>query len=268
MSSQPELFDQATTKPDLIDRIASALPESLRTDYYRELSHCRTLPENDEMLRILRAMQFLTVLIERAPGQVALEREQLAQILGRAVESMQAVHRDTMGYQKQLEARLTKLPQEIATKFDAEAIAAKLSESIRQQFQETGLPAIADTISGQTIAIRNTSKALAGVIGEFAHSKNGAVPQVNEALSGMKADLKNAADHVRAQMNGLGKELWRSISVLCCGTFVVGILVGMLYYRWIEPPVQPPQAATQTIQPMPQPIPANPARPHHKEQAQ
>ena len=49
------------SEPDLIDRIANALPEEVRADYYREMRHCRTLPENDEMLRILRAMQFLTL---------------------------------------------------------------------------------------------------------------------------------------------------------------------------------------------------------------
>ena len=40
---------------DLIDRIANALPAEVRADYYRELRHCRSLPENDEMLLILRA---------------------------------------------------------------------------------------------------------------------------------------------------------------------------------------------------------------------
>src|SRR3990170_4404100 len=54
-------------QPDLIDRIANALPEEVRADYYREMAHCRSLPESDEMLRILRAMQFLTVLIEQTP---------------------------------------------------------------------------------------------------------------------------------------------------------------------------------------------------------
>ena len=46
------------SEPDLIDRIANALPVEVRADYYRELRHCRSLPENDEMLRILRAMEF------------------------------------------------------------------------------------------------------------------------------------------------------------------------------------------------------------------
>ena len=56
-------------EPDLIDRIADALPENVRSDYYREMRHCRALPENDEMLRILRVMQFLTLLMEQVPGE-------------------------------------------------------------------------------------------------------------------------------------------------------------------------------------------------------
>ena len=54
---------------DLVDRIAEALPMEVRADYYRELRHCRSLPENDEMLRILRIMQFLTLLIHTAPSR-------------------------------------------------------------------------------------------------------------------------------------------------------------------------------------------------------
>jgi hypothetical protein len=46
MSAQPQsLPDQA---PDLIDRIANALPKELQAEYYRELAHCRNLPESDE----------------------------------------------------------------------------------------------------------------------------------------------------------------------------------------------------------------------------
>jgi hypothetical protein len=51
----------AVPDKDLIDRVADSLPVEVRADYYREMRHCRSLPENDEMLRILRAMQFLTL---------------------------------------------------------------------------------------------------------------------------------------------------------------------------------------------------------------
>src|SRR3954451_24535198 len=97
---------------DLIDRIANALPEELRGDYCREMAHCRALPESDEMLRILRAMQFLTVLTEQTPARLAAEREQLATTLSDAVRSLESVHQAGVAYHKQLEARLSKLPEE------------------------------------------------------------------------------------------------------------------------------------------------------------
>jgi hypothetical protein len=250
MSAQPQpLNGQQLLSSDLIDRIANALPEELRADYYRELSHCRNLPENDEMLRILRAMQFLTVLIDRAPGQVAIEREQLAEVLARSIESIQATHKASLAYQKQLEGRIAKLPEEIAKGISAEAIAAKLSESLRQQFQQTGLPAVADAISVQATTLRHASKELSAALDEFAHPRTGVVPRVNEAIRWMKCDLQNAGDHIRAQMNGLGKELYRTIAILCLGAMVIGLVAGSLYQRWMDKPLpQPAQPSAPAVQ--------------------
>lgn len=264
MSAEPQPFNgQERPSSDLIDRIANALPEELRADYYRELSHCRNLPENDEMLRILRAMQFLTVLIEQAPGQVAVEREQLAQVLACGIESIQATHQASMTYQKQLEARIAKLPEEITKGISAEAIAAKLSESLRQQFQQTGLPVVVDAIGVQAATLRHASKDLSAALNEFAH---GAVPRINEVLRWMKSDLQNAGDHIREQMNGLGKELYRTIAILCFGAMVIGLLAGILYQRWMDAPLpaQPSAPAVQSAPP-----PASPApQPNHKKRPQ
>jgi hypothetical protein len=264
MSARPQpLNGQEQPTSDLIDRIAMALPEELRSDYYRELSHCRNLPENDEMLRILRAMQFLTVLIERAPGEVAIEREQLAQVLARGIESIQATHQASIAYQKQLEARIVKLPEEIAKGISAEAIAAKLSESLRQQFHQTGLPAVADAIGVQATALRHASEDLSAALDEFAHPRTGVVARVNDVLRWMKSDLENAGDHIRAQMNGLGKELYRTIAVLCLGAMVIGLLSGILYQRWMDKPVpQPAQPAAPTIQSAPPSVTT--PQPNHK----
>ena len=65
---------------DLIDRIAKALPAEVRADYYRELRHCRSLPENDELLRLIRVMQFLTLLMEQVPSRVMRERQKIEQL--------------------------------------------------------------------------------------------------------------------------------------------------------------------------------------------
>lgn len=256
MSAQPQQLvgREPTQEPDLIDRIAQALPEELRGDYYRELSHCRTLPENDEMLRILRAMQFLMVLVEQAPGRIAAEREQMAQVLGRALRSLEATHQANVAYQKQLEARLAKLPEEIAKGISPDAIAAKLTGTIQQQFHQTGLPALADAMAVQASGLRQASKQLSAALDEFSHPKTGAAPRVQETLSWMKADLKNAADHVRVQMEGLGKELWRTVAVFTAGGIALGFVMGILYFRWITAPVEPQQTpAVQSSSPQPQP---------------
>jgi hypothetical protein len=253
MSAQPQPLNGQQPALDLIDKIAKALPEELRADYYRELSHCRNLPESDEMLRILRAMQFLTVLIERAPGQVAIEREQIGQVLARGIETIQATHRASVAYQKQLEARIAKLPEEIAKGINAEAIAAKLGESLRQQFYQTGLPVVADAIGVETKSLRQASKELSAALEEFAHPRTGAVARVNETLAWMKADLKNAADHIRAQMNGLTKDLNRTITVFCLAALTIGFFIGILYHRWINAPVQSNLALPSTAS-TPQPV--------------
>ena len=77
-------------EPDLIDRIANALPAELRADYYRELRHCRSLPENDEMLRILRVMQFLVVLMVDVPGRITTERQGFEQNIGDAIRALRS----------------------------------------------------------------------------------------------------------------------------------------------------------------------------------
>jgi hypothetical protein len=80
-------------EPDLTDRIADALPADIRADFYREMRHCRSLPENDEMLRILRIMQFLTLLMEQVPARIGVERERFEQLIAMATESLRNLSR-------------------------------------------------------------------------------------------------------------------------------------------------------------------------------
>ena len=130
------------------------------------------------------------------------------------------------------------------------------------------MPAIADAIGVQATMLRHTSKELSAVLGEFAHPRNGAVPRVNEALSWMKADLKNAGDHVRVQMNGLGKELWRTIAILCFGALVIGFLIGILYHRSIDVPEYSSQPSTAAV-PSASPLSSTPPpQPNHKKRLQ
>jgi hypothetical protein len=119
-------------EPDLIDRIANALPIELRSDYYREMRHLRSLPENDEMLHILRTMQFSVVLMVQVPERMATERERLEQILADFLKALQEIHQSIAIHQVQLDQQLVQLPAQIAEGINPEAIAATINESLRQ----------------------------------------------------------------------------------------------------------------------------------------
>ncbi len=130
MSATVQVSD--TAEPDLIDRIANDLPTEVRADYYREMRHCRTLPSNDEMLRILRAMQFLHILMVRVPGQITTEREKFQQLLTGALRTLHTTVESSVVYQGQLDQRIEQLPENIANGISPEVIAAAINESLRQ----------------------------------------------------------------------------------------------------------------------------------------
>ncbi len=99
---------------DLIDRIAKALPPDIGAEYYREMLYCRSLQENDEILRILRAMQFLTLLMEQVPARVITERQRFEELFFKASQSLKTVLVSSESFQKQLGERLIQLPKTIA----------------------------------------------------------------------------------------------------------------------------------------------------------
>jgi hypothetical protein len=119
----------AKPERDLIDRIADALPADVRADFLQELRHCRSLPENDEMLRILRAMQFLTLLMHSAPSRLAEERLALDDSLGACTSALA----ETL-------SRLDALPGDVASGISPDVIAARINESLRQQFLQSTIP--------------------------------------------------------------------------------------------------------------------------------
>jgi hypothetical protein len=57
---------------ELIEQISKALPKEIARDYYHEMLYCDSLPENDEMLRILRVLQILTALMDGIPSRVVV----------------------------------------------------------------------------------------------------------------------------------------------------------------------------------------------------
>src|ERR1700732_4562591 len=104
----------ASAPDNLFDAIAQLLEPGQREYFYQRMLYFRHLRPEDELLRLVEAIGFLALLIREAPRAVALQREQMAQLLERSLATIQAAGEAGQVYQRQLDDRLTKLPADLA----------------------------------------------------------------------------------------------------------------------------------------------------------
>jgi hypothetical protein len=183
----------------LFDRIAALLPYENRQEFYRRMAHLRNLGPNDEILQLAEAMGYLALITRQAPVEIAAERTKIEELLEKAMAALEH-------------------------SLDAHNIAALLSESLRQQFEASGLAA-----NGQLL--RNTANDFAEALDTFLDPARGALARLSGSLARMQADLDNAACHIRALSRSLAQDLHRALAVLAIGALVLGFLLGA-HVQW------------------------------------
>jgi ElaB/YqjD/DUF883 family membrane-anchored ribosome-binding protein len=218
------------SEPDLVDRIADSLPAEIRADYYREMRHCRSLPENDEMLRILRIMQFLTLLIHTAPSRLAAERESLDRALSTCA--------DALG---RTVARLNGLPQEVAKGIAPEAIAAAINENLRQQFLQSTIPQTADALAVAAARMKKTVADFQQAAASIHNAHRSAAAEANRAIHEIEASVSQATKAsqqatVELKSTFFHEYRW-SIAMIAAVSLIVGVLFTLAYQNWISSPV-------------------------------
>jgi len=221
-----------TAEPDLIDRIADALPAEIRADFYREMRHCRSLPENDEMLRILRIMQFLTLLIEQIPARIGVERERYEQLIGMAAESLQRSLESMEAYRDDIDQRLSGLPDKIAKGISPEIIAGKINESLRQQFIQTTIPQTAEALEVVSTQLRQSSSEFSATAALLGKAYSGAVHQAEEAINAIRASTNSAHEAARKLLTTYQGEYRWSVLLLTSCSLVTGTLLGTILDHW------------------------------------
>ena len=239
----------AAQESDLIDRIANALPVEVRADYYREMRHCRSLPENDEMLRILRAMGFLVLLMVQAPERMATERLRLEEAMADALRTLQEICESNDTHRAQLDQRLVQLPADIAEGINPKAIAATINESLRQQFVQSTIPATAEALAVAAAQIKMATAEFGRSANTLGDSYLGAAEGARKAIANLESTGSRAVSSTRRAaeelLNVFREEYRWSVYTLTGLALLVGIGVGMWYQRSIDPPSQ--QAARSSV---------------------
>ena len=226
---------------DLIDRIANALPAEVRADYYREIRYCRSLPENDELLRIIRAMQFLTLLMEGVPTRIVVEREQLDRLLRTVTERLEETVTTSIAYQTRLDERLSNLPSEVAEGIAPAAIVATINEGLRQQFVQTTIPDTARALSAMAAEMKKITADFRQTSVTLGHAYHGAAEQAREAIEKMDLSIDRAADTARKAAADLSRRFQReyrwSLYALSGLALLIGLILGILFQRWVDAPL-------------------------------
>ena len=250
---------------DLIDRIANALPAEVRADYYREMRHCRSLPENDEMLRILRAMQFLVVLIQQAPERMAAQTEKLREILSEVLKSLRQIWQSSQAQQAQLDQRLAQLPPAIAESIRPEAIAEAINESLRQQFVLSTIPETAHALTVAGAQVKQSTLEFAQSARALSTAYNGAVEEARKAIAKLESISSQAIADVASRAANAHHIFERgnrwSLYVLLSVALVAGIGLDMAYQHFLNPPGTQIECAPVVQPPVPSSHPPIKSRP-------
>jgi hypothetical protein len=225
---------------DQIDRIANHLPADLRADYYREMMYCRSLPENDEILRILRVMQYLTLLTVEVPHRVVTERERLEQLFKAVIDSLGKMVRSSEAYQKQLDSRISHLPEEILKYLNPAAIAARINQSLQQQFAASTLPQSAQALAVVARDMKATTVEFKETAVSLGDAYSGAVMDARRSIEEMQSAISKAANAARLAARELTvafrQEYRWSVYVLTCLALVVGLALGIIFQRSLDAP--------------------------------
>jgi hypothetical protein len=238
MNDQDKPIDQDDPfDDDTIDRIANFLPVEARAGFYRELRHCRSLPQNDEMLRIIRAMQYLVLIMVKLPEQMALERERFEQIVSRCENLLGEVHDFVDEATRQIDHRLAQVSADIAQALNPPAVAAEINESLRQQFVKTTIPETADALAVNAAQIKKATSDFVSATDSLNNAYDGAVVKADRAIQSLESTSSQAisgnkrqADELMAVVRQDYRWLLFVLPALC---ILIGIGLSFWYHRWI-----------------------------------
>ncbi len=238
MNDQDKPIDQDDPfDDDTIDRIANFLPVEARAGYYRELRHCRSLPQNDEMLRIIRAMQYLVLIMVKLPEQMAVERERCEQIVSRSEGLLNDVREFVAEATERIDERLVQVSADIAKALNPPAVAAEINESLRQQFIKTTIPETADALAVNAAQIKKATNEFVSAAHTLHRAYDGAAVDARGVLQALVSTSlhalsgnKRQADELMAVVRQDYRWLLFVLPALC---LLIGSGLTVWYERWI-----------------------------------
>ncbi len=234
------LKPQPTPLPakEQIDHIAKYLPDDQRAEYFREMLYCRELPQNDEMLRIVKVLKILTLLMVEIPDKVATQREKLEKLFKEAISSLAEVIRSSRNYQEELDSKIRAIPDAILNGISPSTFATAVSEKLSEQFTTSGLPQTAKELAALAKALKGTTEEFKRAADSLGQTYKGAVSNAKRSTEELETAVMNAAKTAGIEAKRLStlfhREYRWSLFALTGFALALGLLFGVLLERWRE----------------------------------
>ena len=209
---------------ELIDSAAAGVPDHLRAAYYRDMRYLHTLSESDEMLRILKTIQWNSVIALEVPARISAETGKLDRSL-----------RDNVAALRQVHQRLDRLSDELVGRVSAEAIANQLYESLRQQFLKSTIPETGKALTAVAGQIKQAVAGLDQVTPKIVAAHKYAASEAQQAIRDMKSEISAVTATARQAATELSStflhEYRWALGILLVFAAFLGFWLGILAVR-------------------------------------
>ena len=226
-------------EPDLIEKIAYGLPLEVRAEFLNEMRYLRSLPESDELLRIIRVMQFLTLLTEQVPKRVLTEREKLETACREIINTANKLEKTGSEYYQQLNKRLIQLPVDIATGISPKAIVERINDDLKKQFDLSTIPIVAGELHSNAVTIRTAAKEYTQASKELCGSWKIVAAEANESIEKIRNTVLGAAKTSEQAAinfsNTFRKTYYLALRILIGISLIAGIMIGILIFDYFRP---------------------------------
>jgi hypothetical protein len=153
-----------------------------------------------------------------------------------------------------LQRKLTELPADIAYGVNPAAAAAKINESLRQEFMRSTIPQTADALGVISDRMKNVCLEFSTTADNVGHAYRGAAEDARNAVASMKSEISQAAEsaaRLTSKLTVTFSKAWRwMLFMLAGGALVIGLAIGVMFERWL---LSPPERVVEPVAPVVQP---------------
>ena len=151
----------------------------------------------------------------------------LQKILENALSKAGEVEKRMAAYSSRLESRIAQLPKELETGLDPPRIAKLLGESLRQSFQQSGLPDTARALDQSCSEMNSIQEQLVNVLREVAHPDIGVIEKVRSANDSLLRSMTTRAQQMDDFLVRLQKQVWAVwLPVVASAALALGFFLG------------------------------------------